>query len=88
MLGAGDVLAVVQQGGEFAAVVLMLVLDERVCLQDRFELAAGAGGVAGFGELGEVAGDLPLVPGGQEGLDVGEVSPVPVRMPGSPRGLR
>jgi hypothetical protein len=53
------VLTLVQQGGEPGAVVLALV--QRVYLEDRLQLPAGAGGgVAGFGELGEVAGDLTL----------------------------
>src|SRR5439155_15264074 len=57
MPGPGDVLAAVQQRyGQFGAVVL--VLDERECRQDGFELPGGrAGGVAGRGELAQVEGD-------------------------------
>ena len=73
MPGPGDVLAAVQQRyGQFGAVVL--VLDERECRQDGFELPGGSyGGVAGRGELAQVEGDLAFVPGHQDRFDVGKV---------------
>jgi hypothetical protein len=66
------VLAPVQQAGEL--VVAVLVLDVRVGEQNGLELVArGAGGVRDVGELLEVSGDLALVPGDEDRLDVREV---------------
>ena len=76
MAGAGDVLALVRQRGQVGSVMRVLVLDEHVGLRDGLELRAGFGGFPDLGELPEVAGDLALVPGEQDRLDVGEV---PVR---------
>src|ERR1700731_947658 len=73
--GAGDELALMQQRRELAAVVAVLLHAQGVRLKDGPEPPApcGRGGVPCLGELGELAGDLALVPGGQDRLDVGEV---------------
>ena len=73
MGGAGDVLALVQHRSQVGSLMRVLVLDERVGLQDGLELRAGVGGFPDLGGLPEVAGDLALVPGEQDRLDVGEV---------------
>lgn len=75
LLGGGHVFAAVDQGGEFGAVVPTPVADLcRVGLEDGLQsLPGGAWLGGGLGELGEVAGDVALVPGGQDRLDVGEV---------------
>ena len=70
--GPGDVLAPVQQGhGQLGVVVL--VLDQRERLQDGLEPPGRGRGVPGLGELAQVAGDVPVVPGDQDRLDVREV---------------
>jgi hypothetical protein len=62
----------VQQGhGQLGVVVL--VLDQRERLQDGLEPAGRGRGVPGLGELAQVAGDVPVVPGDQDRLDVREV---------------
>jgi hypothetical protein len=72
LLRPGDALTVVQKRGELGPV--MPVLNECVSLQDGFEPLAGAAGpVPDPGEVVQVAGDLAIVPGGQDRLDVGEV---------------
>jgi len=73
MAGAGDVLALVQHRGQVGSVMRVLVLDERVGLQDGLELRAGVGGFPDLGGLPEEPGDLALVPGEQDCLDGGEV---------------
>jgi hypothetical protein len=66
----GDALAAVQRGrGQFGVVVLML--DQRECLQDGFELVGrGQGGFPRLGREAQVAGDEAVVPGDQDRLDV------------------
>jgi hypothetical protein len=72
LLGPDEMLAPVQEGREFAAV--MLVADERISLERRFEaLASAACPVPDLGEMLEVTGDLAFVPGGQDRFDVREV---------------
>jgi len=72
LLGSGDVLASMQECGEFGAVVL--VVNERVGLEYSLQtLASVASLVAKLGELFEVAADLTFVPGDQDRFDVWEV---------------
>ena len=61
-----------QQGGQFTAMVL--VRNHRECLKHCFEaLARTAGLVADLDELLEVMGDLAVVPGKQDRLDIREI---------------
>ena len=72
LLRPGDVLASMQECGEFGAVVL--VVNERVGLEYSLQaLASFASLVAELGELLEVAADLTFVPGDQDRFDVWEV---------------
>jgi hypothetical protein len=75
LLGSGDLPVPMQERPQFGvAVPVGLMRDERVGLQHRLEsLASVAGVVSGFGQLLEVAGDLPFVPGQQDRFDVWEV---------------
>jgi hypothetical protein len=86
LMGLCDVLALVQEGGEFGSVVFMPPSGkERVCLQDGFEALAGAARLfADFGEMCEVLGDLAFVPCGQDRFDwSGTASPIsPSARPG------
>ena len=67
-LRSGDVLISMQQGLQFGGVTL--VLNERVRLEHRFEsLGRVPGPIAEFGETFEVASDVTLVPGDQDGFD-------------------
>ena len=70
----GDVLAAVHQRRQFGA-LRPLVGYLRVGSEDGFEPLAGAavGLVPDLGEIFEVAGDVAVVPGDQDRLDVGEV---------------
>ena len=72
LLCSGDVLTPMQECLKLGAVVL--VLNERVCLEHGFEpLANVAGFVPDLGEILEVAADLTFVPGDQDRFDVWEV---------------
>jgi hypothetical protein len=74
LASAGEVLALVQGGGERAAVALLLS-DAGVGGKDGFEPVGGVTVlVAQRAELVDVGGsDLSVVPGAQDGVDVGEV---------------
>ena len=74
LLGSGDVLAAVHDRGELGA-LRPLVGYLSVGGEHGFEPLAGAaaGLIADLGEIFEVAGDVAVVPGGQDRLDVGEV---------------
>ena len=69
LLRSGDVLASMQECGEFGAVVLLG--NERIRLEHGFQPLAGVTRlVADLSELFEVSGDLTFVPGNQDRLDI------------------
>jgi hypothetical protein len=68
----GDVLAGVQQRGPVAAVAALADLG-RVGPQDRFQPGGRLRRLADVRQATEVRGDVPLVPGEQDRLDVREV---------------
>ena len=71
LLRSGDVLTSMHKCREFGTMLLTVMADERVGLQHSFEpLASVTGMIAEFGEMFEVAGDMTLVPGDQDRLDV------------------
>ena len=74
LLGPGDVLAAVHHRGQFGAMG-PVVGYLRVGGEHGLEPPGGGacGLVPDLGEVFEVAGDVALVPGGQDRLDVGEV---------------
>jgi len=94
--GVVDVLATVQQRGEFAAVVVRrVVLDLGVRVQDGLQAYQGrVGRICRGGQLVKVGGDLTFVPGGE---DRGKPRPVAAdsdpaadvgHVPGSRRDVR
>lgn len=76
LLGLGDVLAAMQERRH--VVVVMLVLDERIGLEDGTEPLTGVAGlVPDVLKMLKVTGDLALVPGQQDRFDVGKPAPAP-----------
>jgi hypothetical protein len=77
LLRSGDVHTSMQECREFGAGVLMgkaLMGNECVGLEHGFEpLSSVASLVSDFGEIFEVASDLPFVPGEQDRFDVWEI---------------
>lgn len=76
LLWPGYVLVAVEERGEFGAALLAgsLVHDQRIRMQYGFESLAGFPDlVPQGGEVLEVGGDMPVVPGDQDRLDVREV---------------
>jgi hypothetical protein len=73
LLSLDHVLGAVQER-RHVIVVVLVAAQQRVGAEDGLEPLTGIGGlVPDVGEVVEVAGDLALVPGLQDGLDVGEV---------------
>lgn len=71
-MGSGNMPAMVQQDGEFGAV--MLIRDPRVSIQYGFEpLGRVAGSVPDPGQLFKMAGDLAFVPSGHDRIDIRKV---------------
>ena len=74
VLRSGEVLISMQEFREFGAVLFAVMNDECVGLEHGFEPIAGVTGlVPDLGEVLEMAGDVPLVPGEQNRFDVWEV---------------
>ncbi len=73
-LHSGNMVAFVQSGHQFRCVTCLVKRDERIAGEHRFQpLRWRAGPLAELGQLGQVRGQMLLVPCHQNGLCIGEI---------------